>query len=171
MYYQTPLAHLIHGVTYFILSFKVICHESTGKRQIKVTPNRAKTIRSLSRKSYKAATLKFSQLPQTKDYLLKDFVKRVNGEIRNICSFNHNSVLRGSHEAVKTFSWETVWCELANNVPTLVNFLNNLLPKSDKRFISFLICAIIKKKCKHMSLIQQVFSFLLYSNAANKQVR
>jgi len=149
----------------------VTYHESTGKRQIKITPNRAKAIRSLSRRSYKAATSKFYQLPQTKDYLLKDFVKCVNGEIRNICSINHNSVLRGSHQNIKNFSWVAIWDELTKNVPTLVNFLNRLLPKSNKRFIVFLICAIIKKKCKQMSLIQRVFSFLLYSNAAKKQVR
>ena len=156
----------------FSIYCKVISHENTGKRrQINITPNRKGMMRSLSRRSYKAAASRFAQLPQTRGHLLKSLVKCVNSEIKNICSHNHNSVLRGSHEAIKTFSWETVWHELADNVPTHVEFFNHLLPKSDNKFVSFLICAVIKKKCKHMSLIQRAFSFLLYLNGTNKQLR
>ena len=71
---------------------------------------------------------------------------------------------------IENFTWERVWLELNSKVPTLVNFLKSLLPRSNFEFISFLICAILKKRCTHMSLLQRVFSVLLYSNATNKQV-
>ena len=117
---------------------KVISRDNAGKRRhINITPNRKGMIRSLSRRSYKAATSGFAQSPQTRGHLLKDFVKCVNGEIRNVCSLNHNSILRGNHEAIKTFSWESVWHELADNVPTLVEFFKHLLPKSDRRLFHF----------------------------------
>ena len=71
---------------------------------------------------------------------------------------------------IEKFTWQEVWLELNKQVPLLVNFFKKLLPKSSFKFVSFLICAILKKRCKHMSLLQRVFSVLLYSNATNKQV-
>lgn len=79
-------------------------------------------------------------------------------------------MLRDSHEAVKRFSWKTIWLELEAKVPTLFRLLQAILPKADKKFLSFLISLILKKRCKHMSLVQRVVSVLLYGNAAKKQV-
>lgn len=135
------------------------------------TPARKKAIRSLSRRSYKAATSSFSEMPQTKNYLLQSFVRTVNKEITSICSYKHNSILRDSHEGIKRFSWEVIWSELVENVPILLKLIQSLLPKSDRKFISFLICAILKRRCMHMSLVQHAISFLLYANGTNKEVR
>lgn len=71
---------------------------------------------------------------------------------------------------IENFTWQEVWLELNKTVPSLVNFFKSILPRSNYKFVSFLICAILKKRCKHMSLLQRVFSVLLYSNATNKQV-
>ena len=142
----------------------------TGRTVI-TTPIRKKAIRSLSRQSYKAATSSFSELPPAKDYLLKGFVRTINKEIATICSQKHSSILRGGHESIKRFSWDRIWSELNENMPTLLKFLQYLLPKSDRRLISFLICAVLKKRCMQMSLVQRAISFLLYTHGISKEVR
>lgn len=91
-------------------------------------------------------------------------------EMKTICSLRHNSLLRGSHEAVKHFSWEAIWREFMQQVPTIVSFLEKLLPKSEHRFLAYLISVILKHRCKHMSLFQRVMSVLLYANGTSKQV-
>ena len=90
--------------------------------------------------------------------------------MKKICSLNHNSILRGKNSLIENFTWQTIWLELNQNVPSLVAFFKGLLPKTNMKFISFLICAILKERCKHMSLLQRVLTVLLYSNATNKQV-
>ena len=134
------------------------------------TPNRKRAISALANKNYRSAASKFDSLSGARDCILKNVTKRIRSEIKSICSLRHNSILRGSHEQLKQYSWQSVWQELKDHVPTLSNLMQLLMPKSDQKFISFLICAILKKSCKHMSLVQRVFSFVLYSNAANKQV-
>ena len=87
-----------------------------------------------------------------------------------ICSLQHNSVLRGNIESIKHFSWDTVWEEFTQEVPTIVTFLRNLLPKADRIFLASLICLILQQRCKHMSLFQRVMSVLLYGHGTSKQV-
>ena len=89
--------------------------------------------------------------------------------MKKISSLIHNSVLRQGPQGIR-FSWETIWQELVHVVPTLVGFFQHLFPKTPKSFISFLSCANLKKRCKHMSLIQHIFSFPLFANATNKEV-
>ena len=78
-------------------------------------------------------------------------------------------MLRDSHEAVKVFSWETIWLEFEAKLPMLFRFFEKLLPKAEK-FLAFVISLLLKKRCKHMSLVQRAVSVLLYGNAAKKQV-
>ena len=91
-------------------------------------------------------------------------------EMKNICSLNHNSILRSSNETLKQFSWISIWKEVQRNVPTLVKLIKCLLPKSDFKFVAMLIARILKKHCKQMSLVQRAISVLLFGNATNKQV-
>ena len=144
---------------------------SCKTRQTLITPTRKPVIRSLTRRSYKAASLKFTKLPRTSDYLLKDFVNKINKEIVAICSLKHNSVLRGNHTTLKTFSWSKIWHELGDNVPTLIKLFQNLLPKAERKFICYLTSMILKKRCVQMSLIQRAVSFFLYANGTNKEVK
>ena len=88
-------------------------------------------------------------------------------EMKEICSKKHNLMLRDSHEAVKMFSWETIWLELEAKLPII---FKKLLPKAEKKFLAFLMSLILKKRCKHMSLVQRAISVLLHGNAAKKQV-
>ena len=139
-------------------------------RQAKITPQRQKLITSLSKCNYKSAATHIAEHPKAKGYVYGTITQNIRKEIRHICSLRHKSILHDNNRAIKRFTWEAVWLELSNNVPILVCFFKQLLPKSDKRFITFLICAILKKRCKQMSLIQRTFSILLFSNATNKQV-
>ena len=143
---------------------------NAGTRQTKITPQRKKTVSALSRRNYKSAAVRLTEFSMTKGHIFQSITKNMKEEMKKICSLNHNSILRGKNSLIEDFTWQAVWLELSNNVPLLVNFFKSLLPKSNRKFISFLICAILKEKCKHMSLLQRVFSVLLYSNATNKQV-
>ena len=148
----------------------MISRSNLTKKQTVITPNRKNIIKSLSRRSYKAAASRFSDLPQTMNYLFKGFVCTVKKEMKSICCIQHNSILRHEHESIKTFSWERIWRELEDNMPTLLKFIRSLLPKSERKFIIFLICAILKNRCVHMSLVQRAVSFMLYANGTNKEV-
>ena len=75
---------------------------------------------------------------------------------------NHNSILRDSHEAVKNFSWETIWLELQLKLPTMVNLLEQLLPNSTKQIMCFILCVILKRRLPHMALMQCAISIMLY---------
>ena len=140
-------------------------------KQRVITPRRQPVVRSLSRRSYKAASSKFTSLPQTPAYLLQRLVSQIRKEVSAICSLNHNSILRGEHKTLKIFSWTRIWRELYENVPTLVKLFQGLFPKAGRKFICFLISVILKKSCMQMSLIQRVISFLLYANGTNREVR
>ena len=37
-------------------------------------------------------------------------------------------------------------------------------------YIAFVVSVLLKRRCKHMSLVQRVISLVLYGNAAKKQV-
>ena len=87
-----------------------------------------------------------------------------------ICSVKYNSFLRKKNEQLKHFSWDELWLELTTKIPSLVKFLKAILPSADKIFIAFVVCMLIKKRCKHMSLMQRIMSVLLYGHAAKKQV-
>ena len=41
-------------------------------------------------------------------------------------------ILKDGNEAVKFFSWETVWLELLNDMPTLINLLGYLISDPNK---------------------------------------
>ena len=78
-----------------------------------------------------------------REEVLKEFckvTKQIRGEMNSICSVNYNSVIRSEHENIKHFSWGAIWNEFTQKLPTLVLFLQKLLPKSDNRYLSFLIC-------------------------------
>ena len=51
-----------------------------------------------------------------------------SGDLGSMSSDDLGSILRDTNEAVKRFSWETVMLELQKNVPTLIKFLQLLVP-------------------------------------------
>jgi len=135
-----------------------------------LTPKRKKPVVSLSRRHYRAAAKGFITTEHLSDHVVESLTQQVRHEMTTICSEQHNSILRDSHEGVKRFSWESIWLEFQANVPTLYKLLKGFVPKADDRFISFVISLLLKKCCKHMSLVQRVISTLLYGHSAKKQV-
>ena len=141
----------------------------SGSKCVTVTPSRKKAIESLGRRSYKAAATNIASGNKTKAYIVHSVAYLIRQEMANICSIRHPSLLRDSHSAVKKFNWQAILSEFSLKLPTLILLLRKMLSKSDK-FISFVISLLIKKRCKHMSLLQRVISVLLYGNGTNKEV-
>jgi len=135
-----------------------------------LTPKRKKTVLFLSRCNYRAAAKGLITTEHISDHVVESLTQRVHHEMMVICSEQHNSILCDSHKGVKRFSWESIWLEFQANVPTLYKLLSGFVPKADGRFISFVISLLLKKRCKHMSLVQWVISTLLYGHSAKKQV-
>ena len=133
-----------------------------------LTPNRKKTVVSLSRRHYKAAARGFVVMEHASNHVIKSLTLQIRSEMATICSAQHNSFLRDSHEGVKKFSWESIWLEFKAHVPTLYKLISGFLPKADDRFISFVIAVLLKKRSKHMSLVQRVISTLLYGKETSK---
>lgn len=125
---------------------------------------------SLATKRYQSAASSVFAFSKTHDYVLTSFARQIRCEFKEICSLKHNSVLRSGHETMKNFSWEVVWEELNQMTPTLVKFLQKLFPKSNKMFLSCIICLMLKHRCKHMSLLQRVISVLFYGHGTSQQV-
>ena len=105
----------------------------------------------------------------TSQHVVTSLSQQIRKEMNEICSADHHSILRESYEAVKRFSWESIWLEYQAKVPTLLALLTGLLPKAEKKFITFVVSLLLKRR-KHMSLVQRVVSLVLYGNAAKKQV-
>ena len=157
-------------LSFLLAAFKLLVDYNSGLKRYEVTPSRKRAVIALSKRNYRTAARKITKDSSTSSYTLAALVHKVRGEMTELCSLQHNSLLRDLHEAVKRFSWETLWREFEMKLPTLFNLLRGILPKADKKFISFVISLLVKKRCKHMSLVQRVISVLLYGNAVKKQV-
>ena len=142
----------------------------SGSKRVKVTPSRRKAIKSLGRRNYKAAATSIALGNKTKFYIVNSIACQIRREMVNICSLNQPSLLRGSNNCIKKFNWQAILSEFSLKLPTLLLLLKKILPKSDDKFLSFVISLIMKKRCKHMSLLQRVLSILLYGNGTSKQV-
>ena len=88
--------------------------------------------------------------------VISSIARQVKGEIHQLCSVEHDTVLRDCIEAVKFFNWETIRLELEQKVPTLMILLKSLVkfPERNKPLLCFL-----------------AISVLLYGNGTNKEVR
>ena len=134
------------------------------------SPARKKIVNSLGRRSYKAAARAITSADQTKSHIVVSVAQQIRQEMSGICSSQNPSLLRSSYAGVKNFSWKAISSEFSTRVPTLMFLLKSILPKSDDRFILFAVALILKKRCKHLFLVQKVISILLYGYATNKQV-
>ena len=101
-----------------------------------------------------------------------EVAKRVRKEMKEICAKTHNSILRDSHEVVKCFSWQTIWLEYVQKMPTLLNLLSNLVSdvEKSKSLLCLIISMILKDRVKQMFLVQRGISVLMYGNGTTKQV-
>ena len=127
-----------------------------------------KVVSACARETYKSAATGIIDLGEK--HVLSVLAGKIKDQMAHICSSNFSSVLKKKHNELRNFSWEEIWAEFVEQVPLLLSFLQSILPNADKVFITFVVCMLLKKRCKHMSLMQRLVSVLLYGNATNKQV-
>ena len=121
----------------------------------------------------KAAVNNVSLCPQ----LLRALCESARKEIRHVCSDSHDSILRlKTKPALEHFSWETIWTELQQNTPTLLDILKELIPTSKRERDIFhpalCMCAsiLLKLNNQKVNLIQSAISLILKAGHATKQV-
>lgn len=118
------------------------------------------------------ATTAISAKPASTRAAILGMSKLILKEIKQLCALERCSLLRDDVEAVKNFSWETVWGELTKDVPTLVALLQGLIkhPEDHKPLICLIISMILKQRSPKVSLVQRAVSVLLYGNGTSKVV-
>ena len=102
--------------------------------------------------------------------VLNELAKEVSAEMMNFSTTKNYTLLKDSHDALKNFSWKSIWLEIQEKSPILLLFFQKVLPKANKKLLCFLICMMLKCHCMHLSLVQRAVSVLLYGNGCHKQV-
>ncbi len=150
-----------------------VFYQTGRKKVINVkTPTRKRGIQRLARRNYKSlASTMFTSAEFTKSAMVK-LTCRIRDEMQKMSSDAHDSILRDRIEAVKQFSWETVYLEYCKMIPTLIFFLESFIPnlKSKKIFICFVASLLLKCRHQRMGLVQRAISVMLYGNGSTKQV-
>ena len=72
--------------------------------------------------------------------IITKLAAKIRGEMKELSSDSHSSILRDSVEAVKKFHWETVRLELIQKMPSLMSLLSQVIGRSKER--SSLLCLI-----------------------------
>ena len=117
-----------------------------------MTPNRRDVVKSCAMKRFKSAATGVVNLSNR--HSLNAVTGKVKSEISNICSTNQPSILRSKHDDLNNFSWNALWLEFVARMPWLIGFMRQILPQASNIFINFVVCMLLKKNCKHMSLMQ-----------------
>lgn len=137
------------------------------------TPTRKRCIKRVARRKYKSlASMMFTRPDSTKSATVEMGCK-ILAEMQTLSSDAHDSFLRNTMDAVKTFNWEKVMSEYTQTVPTLIMLLECLVPKpaEKKPFICFVASLLLKCRHQRMALVQRAVSIMLYGNGCSKQVR
>lgn len=110
--------------------------------------------------------------------IVQSLCRTIKKEIKTVCSETHDSILKmKTKPALEQFTWKTVWLELQQNAPTLIDLLLGLLPASKSNLDSvrpaLCMCASILLKLTNgkVNLVQTVISLVLKAGHATKQVR
>lgn len=130
-------------------------------------------VKRLARRNYKSMTKAVVSSQHGSKPAIASIAKVMRDEMQRLCSVGHDSILRDNIEAVKCFSWETVWLELKHKLPTLISLLKQLLKQPDDHtpLICFLASAILKQRSPKTCLVQRAISVLLYGNGTSKEVK
>ena len=121
-------------------------------KNTKITPSRKKPVVALTTGRYQSAAASIFSFSKTHNHVLAAAARQIHNKMKELCSLNHNSLLRSDHEVNKHFSWVAIFEELVKKVPTLVKFIQKLLPSSSNTFISALICIMVKQRCIHVTI-------------------
>ena len=136
------------------------------------TPLRKQTVKSLARRSYTKAASSTVKSNIMLGKVLSEITIKIKGEMRQLSSDENDSILRDNVEAVKRFNWDIVLLEFQKKVPTLMRFLQLLIPQpSDRKpLLCFIASQILKARHQRLCLVQRAVSVMLYGNGASKQV-
>ena len=133
-----------------------------------MTPNRVMAVKRIARRSYTSFSQTIVKLHSVRIVKsLGDIIKR---EFKNICSDQCESMLKGESESIKSFSWEKLWSELQQSMPTLVSLLTTITSSNCQPLVCTIISMLLKNKHQRMGYLQKVISAFLYANGAHKQV-
>ena len=87
------------------------------------TPGRKTGIKQYTRRSFRSLASTVVASPITSDKVLREIARTIMEEMKSLASMEHDTILRDNIEAVKQFSWDTVFMELNEKVPTLIRLL------------------------------------------------
>ena len=139
-----------------------------GRKKYILTPRRNKIGKRLARRSYPSFTK--SVISSFSRQTVTALCQQAHDEMNHLSSTSVNSVM--SKDGDIDFSWEVLWQEFQQYLPTLVSIFvgltGNLL--KNKPLICLLIAMVLKKNHQRMSLVQRIISTFLYGNAVHKQV-
>ena len=123
-------------------------------------------------RSYKPLVKTALKSPTSTKQVLREVATKIKSEIRQLASDRHDSILKDTVEAVKHFSWDTIYLELQTNVPTLMQLLHLLVkkPATSKPFISCMASQLLKDGHPKLGLMQRGVSAMLHKNRSCKQV-
>lgn len=121
-----------------------------------MTPSRKVLAKRIARRSYHSVCGLL--VKSHNDEVIKQLSTTVRKELAYICSIKHNSLLRDGYDRIKNFSWNIVWTELVQNVPTLVSLISAISPTSSIPIRCTIISIIIKQRHNKMALLQRMIS-------------
>ena len=137
----------------------------------------------MGRRSVRSVAFQVARHKQLREQILNVLGRKIQGEMKNLCSLLIPSVLRTYNpEAVQSFKWKTLIEEIKERAPTFYSVLANCAYKKPKKLgsksyrikdeVVIGTCASIflrHRSCK-MNMIQRIISMILYSNNAGKMV-
>ena len=141
----------------------------SGLKKYEITPNRADAVVRMARRSY--PSMAKSVVESFSEHTVVALSKKVNHELNEICSSKSDSILK-QHCDGSNFSWDNIWSETEQQLPTLLSFLTSIIKNaaSHKHLVCMIVSMILKHRCHNLALVQGVVSVLLYGNSTHKQV-
>ena len=146
-----------------------ILQVNIGNKKYKIdTPIRKVAVKKYTRKSYPSFCKAIVQ-SEPKN-MVHAVSKEIQQELSQMCSTKQNSVLMTDGENIRSFSWNTVWLELQQQMPIFSSLLNAVESKGNQILQCVIACVILKNKYQKLSLLQKIISTFFYANAVPKQV-
>ena len=141
----------------------------SGPKKYEITPNREEAVLRMARRSY--PSMAKSVVEGFTEHTVTALSKKVNLELNEICSSTSNSILK-QHCNGNNFSWDNIWSEIEQQLPTLLSFLTSVIKdaSSHKPLVCMIVSMILKHKNHNFALVKGVVSVLLYGNSTHKQV-
>ena len=144
-----------------------------GKIKYVLTPRSSKIGKRLARRSYPSFTK--SVVSNFSNHTVTAVCKQAHDEMNHLSSTSTDSVMARDNSIISAFSWDVLWLEFQQHVPTLVSIFVGLTSKSgnmlkNRPLICLLIATDLKRNHQRMSLVQRIISIFLYGNAVHKQV-